>query len=199
MSAQRGFYGKIPARGDFVGAGLPRPFVAAWDGWLQRVIADSRERLGAAWREAWMEAPVWCFALPRGLCGDAGAAVGLWLPSTDRAGRLFPLTFASVDGEASATELLAGSAAWLAHAEAVGRAALGLDLAPEAIASRLGAPAPPVEKGGPDAGPLAAGRSLWWSDGSPRVPPTVAAIAGLPDGADFAGMLDARPARAGAA
>ena len=37
-----GFYGKLPARGDFVRAGLPRDFIDPWDAWLQSVIAGSR-------------------------------------------------------------------------------------------------------------------------------------------------------------
>ena len=31
---RRGFYGKLPARGDFVRAALPRDFTDRWDAWL---------------------------------------------------------------------------------------------------------------------------------------------------------------------
>ena len=41
-----GFYGKLPARGDFVRAGLPRDFTDPWDDWLQSVIAGSRALVG---------------------------------------------------------------------------------------------------------------------------------------------------------
>ena len=41
-----GFYGKIPGRGDFVQAGLPRAFVDPWDAWMQRMILASRAVLG---------------------------------------------------------------------------------------------------------------------------------------------------------
>src|SRR5947207_3288877 len=34
-----GFCGKLPARGDFVGSGLPRRFAEAWHDWLQAVLA----------------------------------------------------------------------------------------------------------------------------------------------------------------
>ena len=95
-----GFYGKLPARGDFVRAGLPRDFIDPWDGWLQSVMAGSRALMGDAWLPAFLEAPVWRFTLPPGMCG-AQAAFGLMLPSVDRAGRYFPLTFAVLSHAAS--------------------------------------------------------------------------------------------------
>ena len=36
--ALSGFWGKLPARGDFVRAGLPRSFVEPWDAWLQSAL-----------------------------------------------------------------------------------------------------------------------------------------------------------------
>ena len=66
-----GLFGKLPARGDFVRSGLPGDFVAAWDDWLQRVIAASRTRMGEDWLPAFLEAPVWRFALAAGMCGAA--------------------------------------------------------------------------------------------------------------------------------
>ena len=56
----RGFFGKLPARGDFVRAGLPRDFVDPWDAWLQRVLAGSRDAAGRG--------------LAAGLAGGAGLA-----------------------------------------------------------------------------------------------------------------------------
>ena len=85
-----GFYGKLPARGDFVRAGLPRDFTDPWDDWLQSVIAGSRALMGDAWLPAFLEAPVWRFRPAAGMCG-ARAALGLMLPSVDKAGRYFPL------------------------------------------------------------------------------------------------------------
>ena len=85
--ARAGFFGKLPARGDFVRENLPRDFTDAWDGWWQRGMADTQARFGEDWREAWLEAPVWRFVLPPGLCGAAGV-LGLWMPSVDRAGRM---------------------------------------------------------------------------------------------------------------
>ncbi|MGH7102464.1 MAG: type VI secretion system-associated protein TagF [Acetobacteraceae bacterium] len=189
---QCGFYGKIPARGDFVRSGLTSSFISAWDDWAETVLVGSRSIMGDAWLDAWLEAPVWRFALSGGMLGPETVA-GLFMPSVDRAGRYFPLCFACL-GPGEAASALAGSAAgWLARAEAAGRAALTEDLAPLAVADRLARPAdlpvigealPPTTVPG-DGG-------LWWTDGAPRVPQGARVLATLPDANAFAGMLDAR-------
>ena len=73
-----GFYGKLPARGDFVRAGLPRDFIDPWDAWLQSVIAGSRVLAGDAWLPAYLESPVWRFALPPGCPGGWQAPLPAW-------------------------------------------------------------------------------------------------------------------------
>src|ERR1700744_3183202 len=90
-----GFFGKLPARGDFVREGLPRDFTDAWDAWWQRGLAAVQQRPRQEWQASWLEAPVWRFILPPGLCGR-GAVLGLWLPSVDSVGRYSPLTIAAV-------------------------------------------------------------------------------------------------------
>ena len=177
-AASVGFFGKIPARGDFVRAGLPRSFTDPWDAWLEVVIAGSREVLGARWLPAWMEAPIWHFALPAGQCGPA-PVLGVWMPSVDAAGRHFPLTLACVGA------LPADRDAWLAGAEAAGLRALQEDLAPGELAGLLALP------GGAEAAPDAAEVAFWWTDGSPFVPAGRLTLAGLPESAGFAAMLHA--------
>ncbi len=170
-----GFFGKLPSRGDFVRAGLPAAFVTPWDAWLQAVLPESRAALGQDWDAAWLEAPVWRFALEPGLCGPGGV-LGLWMPSVDSIGRAFPLTIAAVfEGPAQADE------GWLDAAEACGRQALADDLDPAALTACVPDPT------GQD--PAASG---WWSDGSPRVPPS-SLPGGLPDGPAFVGMLSQLP------
>jgi type VI secretion system protein ImpM len=180
--AVRGFYGKLPARGDFVRAGLPGGFIAPWDAWIQRVLVGSRARLGEMWLAAWMEAPVWNFLLPAGVCGPEAAA-GVWLPSVDRAGRHFPLTLAMVGPDAADPDL---AGRWLAVAQAAGLAGLEEGLAPEALARRLVG-----SRAGPVAVPVAVRGGGWWTEGSPFVPPTVRARAALPGPDEFAAMLHA--------
>ncbi|CAN7710224.1 type VI secretion system-associated protein TagF [Variovorax sp. LjRoot290] len=110
------WYGKLPARGDFVGRGLPPRWRGDWDGWLQRGLALAatmvdgaalRERLRAfaPWRYLALPAPgeIWC---------------GIIVASHDRVGRAFPLTLAerfaapaSPDQSAARLASLLGAAA----------------------------------------------------------------------------------------
>ena len=185
-----GFYGKLPARGDFVRAGLPRAFTDPWDEWLGAVIAGSRARMGDAWLPAYLEAPVWRFCLAAGLCG-ALPAVGLTIPSVDKAGRYFPLTFAALCENSAAVE------AWLDRCEDAGYAALEQDTPPDAIAATIGQPAVALQdrdyQNSPSCG------SIWWTEGSPRVPASRSILSGLPDVATYASMLGEtrEPAEAG--
>src|SRR5260370_17990732 len=56
-AAAIGFCGKLPARGDFVTAGLPRRFAEAWHDWLQPVLAPSRRAPAEHWLPALPQAP----------------------------------------------------------------------------------------------------------------------------------------------
>jgi len=176
-TAAMGFWGKIPARGDFVAFGLSRGFVRAWDEWMSQALADSQTSLGSEWAAAWMEAPVWRFVAAPDVLG-ALAVAGLWMPSVDRAGRAFPLAFAAeFSGPVEADE------AWLDAGEDLGRAALETGLSPDEIAGRL----PAVSGGGGLPDPR--GGSVWWSQGSPRVEPQQLIFAALPGPAAFARMI----------
>lgn len=173
-AASAGLFGKLPARGDFVRAGLPGDFVAAWDDWLQDVLAASRAQLGAAWLPAFLKAPVWRFLLPPGRCG-AGGVLGVLLPSVDRVGRYFPLTLAAVMPPAEAAP---DDAAWLDAAVAAGLAALERDAAPDEVLHLL----PPPPAGDP-------GAPGFWTLGADGTVARRLAPAGLPDAAMFAAML----------
>jgi type VI secretion system protein ImpM len=192
-AAVAGFCGKIPARGDFVRSGLPRAFVEPWDAWLQAGLAASRAVLGDNWLPAWLEAPVWRFALAPGLCGP-DAVLGLWLPSVDRVGRHFPLTFAALAPEAEPADLIRAGGGFLATAEQAGREAIAADLPPEALAARIAAAlAVPPEEPGVDPSLCPRGGALWWTAGAPRVPPGAFASPTLLQAAAFAAMLETRP------
>jgi type VI secretion system protein ImpM len=173
----RGFAGKVPARGDFVHAGLPRDFIDPWDAWQSLVIAGSRELMGEAWLDAYLEAPIWRFILPSGLCGPR-AAIGLIMPSVDKVGRYFPLTFAALSE--AGTPAARDWAGWLDSAEVLGRGALDEDTSPE----RLMPPAFPPSPGYTDETTC-----TWWTDGGPRVKATHLSLSTLPDAACFATML----------
>jgi type VI secretion system protein ImpM len=172
-----GFSGKVPARGDFVHGGLPRDFVDPWHDWQSLVIAGSRTMMGSAWLDAFLEAPVWRFVIPSGLCGPR-SAVGLIMPSVDKVGRYFPLTFAALSG--SGTPDAEEWSDWLDAVEDLGRAALDEDAPPE----RLMPPPSPLS---PAFGNETA--TLWWTDGGPRVEASRLTLPSLPDAARFASML----------
>jgi type VI secretion system protein ImpM len=173
----RGYAGKIPSRGDFVHAGLPRDFTDPWHEWQSMVIAGSRRLMGDAWLDAFLEAPVWRFVLPPGLCG-ARAAVGLIMPSVDKVGRYFPLTLAALpDAGLPNADDWAG---WLDAVEALGRLALEEDAPPE----RLVPPACPTATRFADGA-----TSVWWTDGGPRVAASRLTLPALPDSTCFAAML----------
>ncbi|HEY2132269.1 MAG TPA: type VI secretion system-associated protein TagF [Acetobacteraceae bacterium] len=182
IAVASGFYGKLPARGDFLRAGLPRSFTDPWwDEWLQAAMADSRDALGKAWLNCWMEAPVWRFCLPDGACGPHGV-LGLWIPSVDRAGRYFPQAFAMVLPGAGPDALAVAGTAWLDEAERIGLDALEQEIQPDSLSDRLAAlPAPEAVSGDGDA--------PWWTAGSPYVAATALRLPGLPDPAQFATML----------
>lgn len=87
-----GWWGKLPARGDFVGRGLPPRWRAEWDEWLQRGIGLAAATVdGDALRERLAGFEPWRYlALP----AAAEAWCGIVVPSRDRVGRAFPLTLA---------------------------------------------------------------------------------------------------------
>lgn len=89
-----GWYGKIPATGDFIGRRLSAAFQETWHGWLHTALQRAGRQLGKRWRDDFLSMPVWRFVLSPGLAAPAGYA-GLLLPSVDAVGRCFPLTVAS--------------------------------------------------------------------------------------------------------
>ena len=101
-----GFYGKMPAAGDFVTRRLPLDFVQAWDRWLAKSLAPLIGTL--AWDQR--------IAL-RFLSGETafGPATGVIVSSGDRVGRRFPLTIVAMIDHASLAHVRAD--AWFSHLE----------------------------------------------------------------------------------
>lgn len=210
--AAPGFFGKLPAHGDFVGRRLPPSMRDPFDAWLQRAILASREELGAAWRPVWLSSPLWRFVLAPGLCGPQ-AWSGIMTPSVDRVGRCFPLVLAAPTLHApSLADCLGRHEDWFIRLEGIALSALdegaspdGLDVALLAIGAL---PAmPPLAGLAPSAGvprcvtfdgvgmpPMAfedmAGDSAWWGLGSDRVAPCLARCRGWPPAAGFAALMN---------
>ncbi len=108
-----GFFGKVPAAGDFVQRGLPPDFVSDWDRWVARHLA----------RPLAVE-PLEAHPILRFLIGPVagGPLAGVVMASTDSAGRCFPLTIAARVPTASMS-IAEAAADWYREIEEAGDAA----------------------------------------------------------------------------
>jgi type VI secretion system protein ImpM len=222
VAPRLGFFGKLPARGDFVCRRLPRDFTDPWDGWLQDAVAMSSQQLGQAWLDTYLTAPIWRFLLSRGVCGER-PMLGVMMPSVDRVGRYFPLTMAVTIGEsaAPARTMLTGGP-WFEEVEKLALSALEDDTDLDRLDQEAESIAPPAgdesssatyhaERAvsvvlGSDRGvaasaadvmdgllALIAGRyTLWWTSGSEQFAPSLVVAEGLPAVERFAALLDGR-------
>jgi type VI secretion system protein ImpM len=153
------WWGKLPARGDFIGRGLPPRWRNDWDDWLQRGLAlagaEVRDRLAsfAPWRY---------LALP----ADGEMWCGILVASRDRVGRAFPLTLVERMATPASPRESAERLASLLDA-----AAQGPDALEAAIAAMPASSAAWFEPAQPWPG---APCSLWWplaaaDDDLPRI------------------------------
>lgn len=134
-----GWFGKLPALGDFAQRRLDPAFVASWDHWLQQAMLESQRVLGATWLDSYLTAPVWRFVLTAGVIGPRGWA-GLIVPSVDRVGRYFPLTVcAPLDGVELDRAAVASLAPWLDRIEVAARRCLSHDATVDGFEADLAA------------------------------------------------------------
>jgi type VI secretion system protein ImpM len=137
-----GLFGKLPMRGDFVSRRLPARFVEAWDDWLRRGIACSRDVLAEDWLPLYLAGPLWRFALPPNLLSEDSVA-GVLMPSVDAVNRHFPLTVAATAPPALGPFVLAAEAdPWFAAAEAVALSCLDPDATMSSVERSLAALGP---------------------------------------------------------
>jgi len=205
-----GFFGKVTSHGDFVTRRLPPELVAAWDGWLQQCIQTSKEQLGGLWLNHYLTSPIWRFAAAPGVLGVDGWA-GVMMPSVDRVGRHFPLMLgAPLAVGCSLLACVSQGRDWYDALEDLARDSLGERFALDAFDRALAALVLAGDGGGAAAtsGPwrlpmgerdavpegiadlLLQGHSIWWSEGSPSVAPSLLVMRGLPAPQSFAAMLD---------
>jgi type VI secretion system protein ImpM len=145
-----GFYGKMPATGDFVTRRLTGDFVRNWDRWLAQHLVPL---MGS---DFWPTTTALRF-----LAGPAafGASAGIILQSADRVGRQFPLSVVAQLSEAPLQ--LAHGEAWFAKIEEAAIAAQHDDLTPDELDAVLaGLPVPPVEP----SEELISGMVMWTAD-----------------------------------
>lgn len=123
-----GFFGKMPAVGDFAARGLAPELCARWDAWVTRHLAP--------WEGPWPDGGL-RLLLPSG----SRALLALVVPSEDRVGRRFPLAALAV---LPGTPQPGDAEAWCAAAHVpLAAAAAGL-LDPDGLAEALAA-VPPAE------------------------------------------------------
>lgn len=200
MAEPAGWFGKMPALGDFASRRLPDLWIAGWDAWLQQELVQSRESLGdEAWLALYMVAPVRRFWLAPGLL-TAEAWSGVLMPSVDSVGRQFPFTLAAPlrRGEDHLVDALA-STDWFDAADELARQVL--DPAFDVAALEQAIPVlPPLhgERRIEDIGGTRVAQQLharhaqlgcvWWCEGADE-PAAYLAAASLPRGASFVALL----------
>lgn len=190
-AAAAGWYGKLPGLGDFAMRRLPPEFVSHWDAWLQsglQTMSDSPAHDSSAL------APVCRFWLAPGVV-DTLAWGGLLMPSSDRAGRRFPLTVAQP--MATLAQAIAARR-WFSSVVAAMRFTLDNQHTLDDFEECLSALPPPPLRAAPRADELLAAAvqtkasvcSVWWCHGAAsaedfqlwnRLPPA-SALAPLLDG-----------------
>lgn len=205
-----GFFGKLPSHGDFIGRGLPISVQDRLDQWLQRGILCGKNELGRHWLPIWLNSPLWRFMLGQGICGDHAWA-GVMMPSQDRVGRCFPLLIlAEMRCLPTLSDCFGELDIWFAHLEEIALSSLETEYPLEWLEQALSSPGCRILK--PISSPVwntvkyvsdnrnapiptsinpdASFGSVWWTVGSPRIPPCVAVREGLPDADLFISLLD---------
>ena len=204
MSEPAGWFGKMPALGDFASRRLPEAWLAAWDAWLQDELVAARESLGDDdWLALFMVAPIRRFWLAPGLITPE-AWLGVLMPSVDSVGRHFPFTLATPlrDGHADLVDALANDR-WLAGADALARQTLdpafdvaALEQAIVELPSLHGERRAEDHAGTWLAREVQASHarlaSVWWCEGA-SAPADYLGVEALPRGADFTALLHESP------
>ncbi|HEV7912914.1 MAG TPA: type VI secretion system-associated protein TagF [Albitalea sp.] len=194
-----GWFGKLPALGDFAQRRLPEVFVRRWDRWLQRSLDSARAELGDGWLDAYLVAPMRRFWLAPGVVGARGWA-GLMMPSVDRVGRHFPLTIArplEPLGAALAAQ------AWFRALDAAARQVLDVEFSVDDLEQALANVAMDLDPMPDEAadrlaqrllGRCAAGTpcSVWWCDGA-LLDDEFLCFAPLPPADAFASLIEGPP------
>lgn len=195
-----GWYGKLPALGDFASRRLTPEWIAQWDAWLAEGLHQLREAVPETWLADYLASPAWRFALLPGSLPDGsgeGLRIGVMIPSVDRVGRYFPLVVVSAPLPRPSGAGVAALWQWAGQLEEIAVAALHEDWSAEALDAALDAaspPAPPTQDSDVPAALSALlaqaawdglhGCSLWLHAGAgPSVHPA------LPRGAAFAALF----------
>lgn len=92
-----GFYGKHPAFGDFVTAGLSQALSDHLEYWLNTMLPDLRDGVAGAWEAHYDAAPIMRIWIGPALTPEGRGFCGMMAAARDKVGRRFPL-LAGVEG-----------------------------------------------------------------------------------------------------
>ena len=195
---------ELPSHGDFLCRDLPTDLSRPLNRWLAATVAASRDALGDALARCVSQSAHLAVCAGPGHLRTIGS--GRDLAAQRRSGGpLLPAVLVTpLDRPLPPTALLHRAGPWYDRLQELALALLDGGLVPADLDARLADADPPVIEdpvGMPWRMPLsdAAGwrladmapvGSLWWGDGSPLVPASLLACAGLPPPATFAAMLD---------
>ncbi len=132
-----GWYGKMPAMGDFLSRRLPTEFIQFWDNWLQNSIINSRAHLGSSWLNIYLNCPIWRFILmPQVYNQDIWT--GILMPSVDKVGRYFPFTIAiQLEASPGILSTIINAQNWFNDIEQLALRSLDADFSPEKLDQNL--------------------------------------------------------------
>jgi len=215
-----GYYGKLPARGDFIQKNLAPEFIQAWDSWLQNVIEISRNNLHEQWLNYYLVSPIWRFYFT---LQENDIYTGIVLPSVDKVGRYFPLTVAAnIKHYPAVSSFIMQNSPWYDAVENLALQALqenisfedfnsqvdallryiNIDQPQSEYPSNTGFRVPLTNSASLDVAlsllsnqspsELDPSRSYWWSVGSEQVAGNLISCRGLPDDNIYTAMLDGR-------
>lgn len=212
-----GWFGKIPAVGDYTGRGMPHLLQDIAYDWFAGGLEELANQHSEHWRDRYRAAPVWHFAMNADVW-DAQALIGCLAPSSDRVGRCSPLVaLRSIDARAFRLALPPQSS-WLYDVDSVLRRVMAENLPIEAVLvemeAALDAGAAPHDQHAtvdiltdlgiagvaprlawfswPDLPQLFAARkcrSFWWAESSPNQPARQIIHNGPPDPELFALLM----------
>jgi type VI secretion system protein ImpM len=83
------WFGKLPSAGDFVSRRMPYPLQQFWDQWCADGMDALKASTSATGLQVWGGTPQWAFLLPV-QPGVPTGQLGVFAPSCDRVGRVFP-------------------------------------------------------------------------------------------------------------
>lgn len=138
------WFGKLPCVGDFCSHNMSAYLLNSLDSWLSSIFQQGEEKHGTAWMTAYFQTPVHGFLMNEKTLPalEGRSAVGLIMPSVDKAGRAFPFVlieqFANPAPEVSIDDALPQwILQWFLQAHALCANALSEDWTLEKLSSEL--------------------------------------------------------------